>query len=120
MQTAYQGLQPQGGTSLYDGVLAAYDEATQHYLAGGVNVVVVLSDGGDTNSKIPLDVLLSELKKRADPSRPVHVVTIAYGADADLSVLKQISEATDGVAFSAPDPRSISTIYISALAALSQ
>jgi Ca-activated chloride channel family protein len=120
LQTAYQGLEPQGGTALYDGVLAAYDEATQHYLAGGVNVVVVLSDGGDTNSKISLDVLLSELKKRADPIRPVHIVTIAYGADADLGVLKQISQATDGVAFSAPDPRSISTIYISALAALSQ
>lgn len=120
MQTAYQGLQPQGGTSLYDGVLAAYDEATRHYLPGGTNVVVVLSDGGDTNSKITLDVLLSELKKRGDPSRPVHIVTIAYGADADLGVLKQISQATAGVAFSAPDPRSISTIYISALAALSQ
>jgi Ca-activated chloride channel family protein len=120
MQTEYQGLQPQGGTSLYDGVLAAYDEATQHYLPGGTNVVVVLSDGGDTNSKISLDTLLSELKKRADTSRPVHVITIAYGADADLGVLKQISEATGGVSFSAPDPRSISTIYISALAALSQ
>lgn len=120
LQTAYQGLQPQGGTALYRGVLAAYKEATEHYLSGGVNVVVVLSDGGDTDSNMTLDDLLAQLKKQAEPSRPVHIITIAYGADADLGVLKQISQATDGVAFSAPDPRSISTVYISALAALSR
>jgi len=118
LKTAYQSLSPQSGTALYDSVLKAFDDAGNHYLPGAVNVIVLLSDGDDANSKISLATLLSELQKRQDPSQPVHIITIAYGADADASVLKQIAAATGGASFAAPDPRSIGTVYISALAAL--
>jgi Ca-activated chloride channel family protein len=118
LTTAYQHLQPQHGTALYDAVLSAYTDAQAHYLLNAVNVVVVLTDGDDATSKISLATLLSELKSRQNPAQPVHVVTIAYGADANDPVLRQIAAATGGASFSAKDPRSIGTVFISALAAV--
>ena len=83
----------------------------------GINI---LTDGEDATSTISLDTLLTQLKQRQDPAQPVHIVTIAYGADANEGVLKQIAAATGGTFFSAKDPRSINTVFISALAALAQ
>ena len=82
--------------------------------------VRLLTDGEDANSSIDLPTLLTQLKQKQDSAQPVHIVTIAYGSDANVDVLKQIAAATGGASFAAPDPRAISTVFISALSALAQ
>ena len=41
----------------------------------------------------------------------MRVFTIGYGCDADLSVLKQIAEATNAAVYNASDPRTISKVF---------
>jgi Ca-activated chloride channel family protein len=116
---AYTAMRPRSGTGLYDSLLAAYDSATARYQRGYVNTVVLLSDGkNDDTSGISLDELLLRLKTRYDMFKPVHVVTIAYGNDADPIVLARIAKATDGLSLDAPNPRTIGQVFLSAIGAL--
>ncbi len=120
LSSAYQALQPQHGTALYDSILTAFNEASQKYLPSSVNMLIVLTDGDDANSTISLQTLLNKLRQTQDPAAPVRIITIAYGADANTTALKQIAAATGGTSFTASDPRKIGTVYISALSALDQ
>jgi Ca-activated chloride channel family protein len=116
---AYARMRPRSGTGLYDSVLAAYQAAVARYQEGYVNTVVVLSDGkNDDSASISLDRLVGELTKRYDLAKPVHIVTIGYGQDADPAVLARISKATDGLSFDAPDPREIGQVFLNAIGAL--
>ena len=36
---------------------------------------------------------------------------IAYGGDADLGILRQIAEASNGAVYDASDPRSITKVF---------
>jgi hypothetical protein len=60
-------------------------------------MVVLLTDGAndDQEKNLNLQGLLDQLGK-GDPKRPVSVVTIALGQDANDRVLQQISAATNG------------------------
>jgi Ca-activated chloride channel family protein len=115
----YRGMRPRTATGLYDTVLAGFRDAVAHYRPGHVNTVLVLSDGQNEDpGSISLETLLAELGKAYDPKRPVHVVTLAYGADADRAVLARIARATDGLDFAAVDPRSIGQVFVSAVSSL--
>jgi Ca-activated chloride channel family protein len=37
--------------------------------------------------------------------------TIAYGSDADLEVLRQIAQATNGASYDSSDPNSINHVF---------
>lgn len=117
---AYQSMTPQHGTALYDSILAAYKNARNNYVLGALNAVVVLTDGKDEDdpNSVGLSGLLRVLGKLQDPEQPLRIVTIGYGTGTDASVLDQIAKATGGLSFNAPDPRSIGTVFITALAAL--
>jgi Ca-activated chloride channel family protein len=41
----------------------------------------------------------------------VRVFTIGYGADADTSALEAIAQASNGAAYSAKDPNTISQVF---------
>jgi len=45
----------------------------------------------------------------------VRVFTIAYGADADLSSLARISEASRGAVYDARDPQTIDAVFTNVL-----
>jgi Ca-activated chloride channel family protein len=93
-----QGLFASGGTSLYDAILAAYKTASQTDTGRRISAIVVLSDGQDTSSTTTLPQLLAVIK--ATPEREtVRIFTIGYGKDADSSVLKQISDATQAKSY---------------------
>jgi Ca-activated chloride channel family protein len=116
---AQQGLRPRTGTGLYDSVLAAYQSAVASYQPRYVNTVVLITDGkNDDRTSISLDGLLGALQHSYQVTRPVHVVAIAYGADADYAVLNRIAKATDGLAFNSPDPREIGQVFLTAIGAL--
>ena len=83
----------------------------------GINSVLVLTDGTNEDDANGLSEanLLSTLRAEADPTRPVKVIGMALGPDADLSALQRIAEATGGAAYSAVDPTDLQTVLFDAL-----
>ncbi|SOE00473.1 VWA domain-containing protein [Blastococcus haudaquaticus] len=106
-----------GGTGLYDTTLAAVRAARDNYDPTAVNSVLVLTDGTneDDESGLQLDALLETLRSEANPERPIKVIGVALGPDADLGALEQIAEATAGAAYSAVDPADLQTVLFDAL-----
>jgi Ca-activated chloride channel homolog len=84
-----------GNTGMYEAVLAAYKAVQAKYVPDAANMVVLLTDGAndDQEKNLKLAQLLEQLKK-GDPKRPVTIVTIALGQDANGEILSQISSAT--------------------------
>jgi hypothetical protein len=106
-----------GGTGLYDTTLAAVRSARENYDPAAVNSVLVLTDGtnDDDPGGLQLDQLLTTLRTDADPRRPVKVIGVALGPDADLGALKRIVEVTGGASYSAVDPADLQTVLFDAL-----
>ncbi len=107
-----------GNTGLYDTALAAFEDVSAHYDPASVNVVALLTDGADLDpDSVGLPALLSRLKAGYNPSKPVHIVTIGFGADADASALKQISDATHGQSYLVKDPNEILGVLLDSIIA---
>jgi hypothetical protein len=106
-----------GGTGLYDTTLAAVRAAREDYDPTAVNSVLMVTDGTneDDDAGIQLDQLLATLKSEANPERPIKVIGVALGPDADLAVLQRIAAETDGAAYSAVDPADLQTVLFDAL-----
>jgi Ca-activated chloride channel family protein len=105
-----------GGTGLYDTTLAAVRAARADYDPTAVSSVVILTDGRDEDGdSIGLDPLVEALRAEVDPSRPVKVIGIALGPDADLRALEAIAEATGGAAYSAVDENDLQSVLFDAL-----
>ncbi|WP_243737622.1 substrate-binding domain-containing protein [Blastococcus xanthinilyticus] len=106
-----------GGTGLYDTTLAAVRAARENYDPTAVNSVLMVTDGTneDDAEGISLENLLITLSAEADPDRPVKVIGVALGPDADISALEQIAEETGGEAYSAVDENDLQTVLFDAL-----
>ena len=107
----------EGGTALYDTVLAAFRTVRAGYDPEKINSVVLLTDGRneDDPDGIDLESLLTTLRAEVDPARPIPVITIGMGPDADMDALTQISEATGAEAYQAVDPRDIQQVFLDAM-----
>jgi hypothetical protein len=105
-----------GGTGLYDTTLAAVRAARANFDPTAVTSVVIITDGKDEDEDtIGLDTLLQTLGSEVDNSRPVKVIGIALGPDADMGALEQIATATGGAAYSAVDENDLQTVLFDAL-----
>ena len=105
-----------GGTALYDTTLGAVRAARAAYDPASVNSVVLITDGkNEDDAGIQLPALLDTLRAESDPQRPVKVIGIALGPDADLGALQQIGEATGGAAYQALDPQDLQTVLFDAI-----
>jgi Ca-activated chloride channel family protein len=114
IEGAIGGLNADGDTPLYECVREAVDRMRGED-ATRINGVVVLSDG--ENSVGPsgddcLDCLVDDLD---DPELNVRVFTIAYGGDADLDTLQQISAASRAAAYDSTDPELIDKVFASVI-----
>jgi Ca-activated chloride channel homolog len=104
------------GTGLHDTTLAAVRAARADFDAAAVNRVVLVTDGANQDRDgISLDELVRTLEAEADPERPVEVIGIALGADADLAALERIAEATGGAAHSAVEETDLRTVLFDVL-----
>ncbi|GAA4570453.1 substrate-binding and VWA domain-containing protein [Planotetraspora kaengkrachanensis] len=102
---------PNGGTGLHDTALASYQNVMSRRSDDTINAVVLLTDGkNEDNNSISLDDLLPDLDTEAGQDT-VRLFTIAYGADADLDVLKRISQTTDAAAYDSREPGSIDRVF---------
>ncbi|MEU6407140.1 substrate-binding and VWA domain-containing protein [Microbispora sp. NPDC046933] len=111
LKSRINGLIPNGGTGLYDTALASYRHVLRHQNGDAINAVVFLTDGkNEDNNSISLDNLLPDLRKEAG-QETVRMFTIAYGGDADLNVLRRISQTTDAAAYDSRKPGSIDEVF---------
>ena len=94
---AVDSLFPGGETALYD----AIDQAYQHLEgrpADHIRAIVVLTDGADNKSSLPLGELLAHIRSDSE-SHTIRIYTIAYGHDAKRGVLSEVAYATQGQAY---------------------
>jgi Ca-activated chloride channel homolog len=98
-----------GGTALYDAVLAAYDDLQKSPDSGKISAVVVLTDGLDTNSKTSLEELMKAIQFDSEKSS-TRVFTIAYGDDANKAILQRIADATQAKSY-AGTPENIESVF---------
>lgn len=99
-----------GSTRLFD-TIAEQVNALKSLQSKHIKVVIVLTDGLDTSSKLSINQLISQIASSgANAGEGVKVYTIAYGGDADASGLKQIANVTGGQEY-AGTPQNIKQIY---------
>ncbi|MEV8515029.1 VWA domain-containing protein [Dactylosporangium sp. NPDC051484] len=111
-----------GDTALYDTILAAYKAVQEGYESGRVNSIIVMTDGenDDPAGGLSLEQLIAELKKTADPAKPIQVILIGIGDKVGEAQMRQITDAVGGGTFVAPDPAKIGDIFLQAIALRSQ
>jgi Ca-activated chloride channel homolog len=105
-------LQAEGGTKLYDAALYGRNWLSKNLRKDGINAVVILTDGEDSESKVSLNELGTELKKSDFSSdQRIAFFTVGYGNAGEFSpdVLKQIAELNGGY-YSQGDPASIARL----------
>lgn len=105
-----------GGTGLYDTVLASVRAARRGWDPDRVNSVILVTDGGNVDAAgISLPSLLRTLAAERDRSRPVAVFAVAYGPAADVGALRRIVRATGGSAYRALDYRDLPAVIAEAI-----
>ncbi|MFC5686182.1 VWA domain-containing protein [Amycolatopsis mediterranei] len=110
---------PDGGTGLYDSVLDTYRTARREWEPGRLNLVIVMTDGRNEDPRgISRADLLTELAGLQDARRPIPLIGVGIGPDADKAELDQLTAATGGQAFLAPDPAKITDVFFGALSRL--
>jgi Mg-chelatase subunit ChlD len=72
---AVSGLTPQGGTNLEDAMNLAYQTAAKHYLANGINRVVMLTDGAANLGDVEPD----SLKQKVEAQRKQGIALDCFG-----------------------------------------
>lgn len=109
---------PLNGTPLYQVVGDSHAQMVDEYDPALINAVVVLTDGvnddgepGDDNAQF--EALIEEVTRTSngENATPVRIFTIAYGADADVAALEQISEASNATAYVASDATTIGEVF---------
>jgi Mg-chelatase subunit ChlD len=110
------GLVTDGHTALYDTTLAAFQEIRNTYDPAKVNSVVLLTDGdNDYPSGITLDTLLAQLRLLVDSSRPVAIIAVGIGDQADIATLQQITAISGGKTYSVKNPADVPGVFLDAV-----
>lgn len=105
-------LQARGGTRLYDSALYARNWLQQNLRKDGINAVLILTDGEDSESNISLEQLGKELKtSNFSTDERIAFFTVGYGKEGEFNpeALHQIADLNGGY-YSKGDPDSISRL----------
>ncbi len=89
------GITPEGGTNLEEAMRLAYETARRHYLANGMNRVVLLTDGAANLG----DVNPADLKQKVEAQRKQGIALDCFGIgqqDYNDELLEQLSSNGDG------------------------
>lgn len=109
-------LQSTNRTALFDTLLAAYQALKDGYDPTRSNTLLLWTDGGDN---VPdgrtLEQTLRELERLVDLTRPIRVILLGLGPDADMTQLTAIADAVGGGAYQLLDPAEIELIFLQAL-----
>jgi Mg-chelatase subunit ChlD len=102
---------------LYAALLAGYQAMKDGYDPGRPNVMIVLTDGGDSD---PGDRAVAEFDRTvqilAEPTKPIRVVLVGIGADpTGAANLQAIAHVVGGGYAPLPNPAQIQPILLTAL-----
>lgn len=98
--------------AMYSTLMAAFKWMTANYVPDHVNAVVLIGSGTETASDdISLSTLLNYLRKAYDPQRPVEIIAVSAGLDADLPALNRITAITNGASFAVQQPSDIDKVF---------
>jgi len=107
---------PAGGTGLYDTVYDAYKTLLAQHDKTRVNALVLLTDGKNEDPySRTLPELLSQLRQLKDPAKPMPVILVGVGPEADMTSLQAIAEASGGHAYQAITPDEIIAVFVQAM-----
>ena len=105
------GIFEQGNTSLYDAALRAYQELQVEGNPKHIRAIVILSDGQDTASAATLQQVIDEITaSESEGGNAIKVFTIAFGEDADKTILEAIANPSGGKQYDS-SPENIQKIY---------
>jgi Ca-activated chloride channel homolog len=108
--TRVSGIIEGGDTRLYDAIQMGYDELEAQGDPKHIRAIVALTDGNDTASEIYLDELMTSVGDLSEGGNATKVFTIAFGDNADESVLERIAETTGAKQYES-DPDTIREVY---------
>ncbi|MGE5831279.1 MAG: VWA domain-containing protein [Micromonosporaceae bacterium] len=108
---------PTNQAALYDTVIAAYRAVQDGFDPTRPNIIVVFTDGGDSNAGGANRVRFElELQRLADATKPIRVVLIGIGVGpADVADLNEIAKATGGGFYPLTSPEQMQIIVLRAL-----
>ncbi|MFC4008138.1 substrate-binding domain-containing protein [Nonomuraea purpurea] len=97
-----------GDTGLNDTIKAAYTELTKTYREDKINTLLILTDGAgndDPDGGVKNSEILQFLKKTYNQKRPVSILLIAFGPEAEQGKkqMDALAKATGGEAYIAKD-----------------
>lgn len=96
LENSIRSMAANGETAMIDAVRQAHARLQATGDTERINAIVVMTDGLENRSRTTLNQLLTEFKS-SNNKAPVVVFCIAYGNDADIPKLEQISAATGGL-----------------------
>ncbi len=83
-----------GNTAILDAVLEAFNQLEAQNDSQAINAIVVMTDGKENSSSHINETSLVNMLSGAKV--PVVVFSIAFGSDADPSIMKNLADATNG------------------------
>ena len=105
-----------GGTGLYDTIAAGYREVHRIWRPDQQNVLMVMTDGKNEDAAgLSMAELVRTLRRGRDRAKPVTVILIAYGRDADVPALNQAAAAAGGRTYVARNPTDIGKVFLAAM-----
>ena len=95
VMAAVDGLTPRGSTNLADGLRVGYEQARQAYRPGGINVVVLCSDGVANVGMTGPEGIVATIAEEGRLG--IHLVTVGYGmGNYDDHLMEQLADQGDG------------------------
>jgi hypothetical protein len=110
-------LNPSNTCGLYDAIFDAYEQTMSTYQSDRNSTIVVFTDGSNNKGGRSLEQLLGQLEQLTDTTKPVNMVLLGIGPEADMASLNKIAESTGGRAWQVKNPAEISSIFLEALLA---
>ncbi|MEU4426410.1 substrate-binding domain-containing protein [Actinoplanes sp. NPDC024001] len=110
---------PNAGTPLYQAVLDGVDAMRKQVKPETATVVVVLTDGADGGTRFAMSNqdFQRRLAAGQDPARPVPIIAVGYGPDANMPALQGMARATGGQAIAARNPADLASAVAKAFLA---
>ena len=96
---------------MYDAALKAYQDLQVEGDPGHIRAIVVLTDGQDTSSDATLENVIDQIRRSENEGgNAIKVFTIAFGSDADKTVLQEMADPGGGKQYDS-SPETIQKIY---------
>jgi len=110
LEYAISNLSAHRNTAMLDALSMAYDRLHHYYPGDPIRAIIIMTDGLENASKIGVNQLKDKIISGNNTEFPVAIFGLAYGQDADLALLNNLSNVTGGSAMRGT-PANIQIVY---------